>query len=271
MKTRMRLLPTAFLVLTLTGFLLSLPPACFAAASSIGSMAQQDAAESAAAGRLSKSQFKDVKVSVDNNGIATLTGTVSLYEYKADAEKRVRKAKGVTAVRNLIEVSGPNVSDSELKAKLAEKLAYDRVGYGNTFNAITLGVQNGAVTLGGHARTDVDKDSALALVSTYPGVKDVADEIEVDPVSIMDDQSRMAVARAIYGYPTLNKYAIDPAKPIRISVQNGNVELYGVVDSQADKDVAGIRANGVAGICSVKNYIQVAGQPAEKSSGQAQK
>ena len=98
-------------------------------------------------------------------------------------------------------------------------------------------MQNGVVTLGGHARTDVDRDSALALVSTYPGVKDVIDEIEVDPVSIMDDQTRMAVARAVYGYPSLNKYAIDPAKPIRISVQNGHVELYGMVDTQADKEI----------------------------------
>jgi len=255
----------------LMGMILSLPTPSFAAVYSSGTPAQSDNANSAAAGKLDKSQFKDVKVAVDTNGIATLTGTVSLFQYKADAEKRVRKTKGVTAVRNQIEVAGPNVSDSELKAKLAEKLAYDRVGYGNTFNAITIGVQNGAVTLGGHARTDVDKDSALALVSTYPGVKDVNDEIEVDPVSIMDDQTRMAVARAIYGYPTLNKYAIDPAKPIRITVKNGNVELYGVVDSQADKDTAGIRANGVPGIFSVKNYIEVAGQPTEKPNGQAQK
>jgi hyperosmotically inducible periplasmic protein len=270
MRTNLRLFPAALFAVTFLGFMLSLPSASFAAVSSNGTLAQQDSAENAAAGRLNKSQFKDVKASVDN-GIATLTGSVSLYEYKADAEKRVRKAKGVTAVRNLIDVSGPNVADSELKAKLAEKLAYDRVGYGNTFNAITLGVQNGMVTLGGHARTDVDKDSAFALVATYPGVKDVVDEIEVDPVSIMDDQARMAVARAVYGYPTLNKYSIDPAKPIRISVQNGNVELYGVVDSQADKDVAGLRANGVPGIFSVKNYIQVAGQPAEKQNGQAQR
>jgi hypothetical protein len=89
------------------------------------------------------------------------------------------------------------------------------------------------------------------------------DEIEVDPVSIMDDQTRLAVAREVYGFATLNKYAIDPAKPIRISVQNGHVELYGVVDSQADKDTANIRANGVPGVFSVKNYLQVAGQPTE--------
>ena len=198
----------------------------------------------AASARLDKKQYREIKVSVEH-GIATLTGTVDLYEYKADAEKRVRRVPGVTAVRNLVDVSGPSIPDQELQAKLQEKLTYDRVGYGNTFNAISLTVESGIVTLGGHARTDMDKDSALALVSTQPGVKDVIEEIDVDPVSIMDDQTRIAVARAIYGYPSLNRYSIDPAKPIRISVQNGHVELYGIVDSRADKDVAFIRANGV--------------------------
>lgn len=206
-----------------------------------------------------------------DNGIATLSGTVDLFEYKVDAGKRVQKAKSVNAVRNQIEVAGPAVSDAELQAKLGEKLTYDRVGYGNTFNAITLNVQNGAVTLGGSARTDVDKDSALALVSTYPGVKDVVDEIEVDPASPMDDRIRMAVARAVYGFPSLNKYAIDPAMPIRISVQKGNVALYGIVNTQSDKETAYIRANGVSGVFSVKNYLQVANQPSEsKKQGSAQ-
>jgi osmotically-inducible protein OsmY len=52
--------------------------------------------------------------------------------------------------------------------------------------------------------------------------------------------------------------------PIRVSVQNGNVELYGMVDSEADKNAAFIRANGVPGVFSVKNYLQVANQPGEK-------
>jgi hyperosmotically inducible periplasmic protein len=111
----------------------------------------------------------------------------------------------------------------------------------------------------------VDKDSALALVSTHPGVKDVNNEIQVDPVSIMDDRTRLAVARAVYGFPSLNKYAIDPAKTIRISVQNGQVELYGIVDSKADSDTAYIRANAVPGVFGVKNYLQVANQPSESS------
>src|SRR6266568_1555599 len=270
MKRTFRLSPAAVLAATLTGSLLILPQVSFAAATGGAALAQQDGSGNEAAAKLNHSRFKDVKVTVEN-GIATLSGTVSLYEYKADAEKRVRKVKGINAVRNQIEVGGPAVSDNELKAKLAEKLTYDRVGYGNAFNSITIGVENGVVTLGGHARTDVDKDSAMALVSTYPGVKEAVDDIEVDPVSIMDDQTRLQVARAIYGYPSLNKYAIDPAKPIRISVQNGHVELYGMVDSQADKDVANIRANGVPGVFSVKNYLQVANQPSEKPNGEAKR
>jgi hyperosmotically inducible periplasmic protein len=254
---------------TLAGFvvgaLLTLPLVSFAAPRSGAMMEDESSVTAAATAKLNKKQYQNVKVSVDN-GIATLTGSVDLYEYKADADKMVHKVKGVSAVRNEIQVAGPEISDAELQSKLVEKLQYDRVGYGNTFNAIAVNVHNGEVTLAGHARTDVDKDSALALVSTYPGVKDVTDEIQVDPVSIMDDRIRLSVARSVYGYPTLNKYAIDPAKPIRISVQNGNVELYGVVDSQSDKDVAYLRANSVPGVFSVKNYLVVAGQAPENNA-----
>ncbi len=255
------------------GALLSLPQVSLAAPRTNGAaagMEDESSVATAVTSKLDKKQFQNVKVTVQN-GVAVLTGTVDLYEYKADADKRVHKVKGVAAVRNEIQVAGPTISDDQLKAKLAEKLEYDRVGYGNVFNAISLGVRDGVVTLGGHARTDVDKDSALALVSTYPGVKDVVDEIEVDPVSIIDNQLRLQVARSVYGYPSLNKYAIDPGKSIRISVQNGNVELYGVVDSQSDKEVAYLRANQVPGVFSVKNYLQVANEAPEKSASNAVK
>ncbi|HVJ07775.1 MAG TPA: BON domain-containing protein [Acidisarcina sp.] len=213
--------------------------------------------------QLGKSRFQGIQATVQN-GVITLSGTTSLYEYKQDADKKAHHVKNVVAVRNQIEVGGKEISDQELGQALAEKLQYDRVGYGNVFNAIKVSVQNGVVTLGGSARTPMDKDSALSLVSNYPGVKDVIDDIEVLPPSPMDDRIRLEVARAVYGYPTLNKYAIDPAKPIRIAVDRGNVELYGVVDSQADKDTAFIRANGVPGVFKVTNNLVVANQPTEK-------
>jgi osmotically-inducible protein OsmY len=264
----MRTTRTAFVTATLAGTLLGLPQGFPAAAQppASGATAQATSTQgSDAAARLDKKQFHNVKVSVDQ-GTATLTGTVDLYAYKASADKRVRKARGVTAVRDLIEVAGPAISDQELENKLREKLVYDRVFYGNAFNAITVEVENGAVTLGGHALSYFSRDSALALVNYYPGVKNVADEIEVDPVSMFDNRIRMQVFRAVYGFPTLNRYAIDPAKPIRISVQNGHVELYGMVDTQNDKDTAFIRANGVPGVFEVKNYLQVAAPPDKKQN-----
>ena len=213
---------------------------------------------------LDNKKFKDVKVAVQN-GVVTLTGTVDIYAEKEDADNKAHHRKNVKGVQNLIEVAGPTVEDVTLRDKLAEKLIYDRVGYGTTaFNSFTIGVQNGVVTLGGTAYGPTDKDSAVSLVANYPGVKDIVDNIVVAPVSPMDDRIRLAEARAIYGAPQLNKYAIDPAKPIRITVVNGNVTLTGVVDNQGDKDVANIKANGVPGVFKVVNNLQVAGESKEK-------
>lgn len=208
---------------------------------------------------LDNKKFKNVTVAVQG-GTVTLTGTVDVYAEKEEADKKAHHRKNVKAVNNRIEVGGPTVEDVTLRNKLAEKLAYDRVGYGTTaFNSFTIGVENGVVTLGGTAYGPTDKDSALSLVSYYPGVKDVVDNIEVAPLSPMDDRIRLAEARAIYGTPQLNKYALDPAKPIRITVVNGNVVLSGVVDNQGDKDIANIKANGVSGVFKVVNNLQVAG------------
>jgi hyperosmotically inducible protein len=46
-------------------------------------------------------------------------------------------------------------------------------------------------------------------------------------------------------------------KPIRIIVKNGHATLEGVVDSEADKNLAGLRANGVGGVFSVTNNLKV--------------
>jgi hyperosmotically inducible protein len=213
---------------------------------------------------LKRSQFKNVKASVQN-AVVTLTGTVDVYSQKEDLDKRVHRIKRIKGVENEVDVAGPEVPDAELQDKLIRAISYSRVGYGTTaFNAISVNVQNGAVTLGGTAYGPVDADTAVAVASNMKGVKDVNNEIKVDPVSPMDDRIRLAVYRAVYGFPSLNKYAIDPAQPIRISVRNGNVTLFGVVINQGDKDVAGIRANSVPGVFSVTNNLQVAGQPEKK-------
>jgi hyperosmotically inducible periplasmic protein len=208
---------------------------------------------------LNKPNLKGVKATA-HDGVVTLTGTVPLFALKQDADKRTHKIKGVRGVSNEVEVAGQNLPDSALEARLVKAISYDRVGYGTTpFNAISVQVQGGTATLSGHAYGPVDAASALALAAYTPGVKKVVNEVQIDPLSPMDDRSRVQLFRTIYGFPTLSKYAMDPAKPIRISVQNGNVTLYGVVDSLMDKEAAGIRANSVPGIFKVTNDLQVAG------------
>jgi osmotically-inducible protein OsmY len=213
---------------------------------------------------LDNSRFKDVHATVQS-GDVTLQGTVANYADKESADNKVHHIKKVKGVDNEIQVAGPTVDDVALRDKLAKGLSYDRVGYGTTaFNAITIGVQNGVVTLGGTVYGPNDKDSALSLVANTPGVKDVIDDLQVAPLSPMDDQLRLTLARAIYGAPQLQRYALDPAKPIRITVVNGNVTLSGVVDSKADSDVANIKANGVPGVFKVVNELQVAGSQTGK-------
>ena len=203
-----------------------------------------------------KKQFQNVQVAVED-GIVTLTGNVDLYQQKLDAAKQVRKLANLQGVRNLIEVAGKNVSDAQLTAQLDREIYYDRMGYDNLFNFMAASVENGVATIGGEARTEYDRDSALALVNNTPGVKDVVSHVKVAPASFFDDRIRVQTARAIYRDPVLSRYGIDPAYPIRIVVDNGHVTLYGAVASPMDKQVAGIRANQVFGAFSVQNNLEV--------------
>lgn len=205
----------------------------------------------------SKSQYNNVTASVED-GIVTLTGTVDLYQRKLEAGKLARKTSNSQGVRNLITVAGPNIPDSQLEQKLATKLTYVREGYDSTFDYFAIGVKDGVVTVEGQDRTGVGRDEALSEIANMPGVKDVIDNVSLAPVSPFDDSVRLRALRAIYGDPVLSKYAIDPARPIRIIVTNGHVTLYGSVDNAMDKNVAGIRAGGVFGAFSVENKLQVA-------------
>ncbi|MBS1805138.1 MAG: BON domain-containing protein [Acidobacteria bacterium] len=203
-----------------------------------------------------KEIFRTVKAEV-NDGIVTISGEVPLYIDKVNAEKRVRKVKNVDGVRNHVEVGGAGIADDEVRENLSTKLRYDRTGYGIVFNNLGVGVENGVVTIAGNTRDYAGRDSALAIVSTTAGVKEVVDEIEVAPVSINDDRLRVQLARAIYGDSFLRKYAMDPQAPIRIIVENGHVELAGVVLNDMDRQLAYTRANLVPGVFSVTNHLSL--------------
>ncbi len=127
----------------------------------------------------------------------------------------------------------------------------------SVFDNLAYKVEGYNVTLMGQVTDPVVKSDAENAVKHIEGVEQVNNQIEVLPVSPMDDGLRRRLFREIYGYPALEKYAMPVVKPIRIIVNNGHVTLEGVVDSEADKGAAGIRAKSVPGIFSVTNNLTV--------------
>ena len=129
--------------------------------------------------------------------------------------------------------------------------------YFGVFDNIAFKVEGDTVTLLGQVVRPTLKSDAGNVVKRIEGVQKVDNQIDVLPPSPMDDKLRLQLFRAIYGYPALQKYDLGVQKPIRIIVKSGHVTLEGVVDSEGDKNLAGIRANGVPGIFSVTNNLRV--------------
>ena len=132
------------------------------------------------------------------------------------------------------------------------------------FDNLAYKVDVNTVTLMGQVRNPVLKDSAEKVVKGIEGVEKVDNQIEVLPPSPNDDRIRRAVARAIFNDPTLFRYSMGAVPPIHIIVKGGHVTLEGVVDNETDKNVAGIRANGVPGAFSVTNNLRVENVTAKK-------
>jgi hyperosmotically inducible periplasmic protein len=130
--------------------------------------------------------------------------------------------------------------------------------YVNVFDYMTFTVDaENTVTLSGEVTNPVLKSDAGNVVKRIAGVERVNNQIKVLPVSFFDNGLRFRLYRTIYGYGPLQRYALGVQKPIRIIVENGHVTLMGVVDSEMDRNLAGIRANGVPGIFSVDNQLRV--------------
>lgn len=113
------------------------------------------------------------------------------------------------------------------------------------------------VTLLGYVTRPNLKSEAENVVRAIEGVETVTNQIEVLPLSPNDDRIRIAVYNAIYRHPALNRYALRAVPPIHIIVKNGHVTLEGNVASEADRNIAGIRANGVRGVFSVTNNLMI--------------
>ena len=129
--------------------------------------------------------------------------------------------------------------------------------YYSVFDSLMFKVDGDKVTLMGQVVRPTLKSDAEAAVKNIEGVSSIDNQIEVLPVSPMDDQLRRAVYRALYGDSSLSRYGMSALPSIHIIVKNGHVTLEGVVDSEGDKNLANLRAQSVPNVFSVTNNLTV--------------
>jgi hyperosmotically inducible periplasmic protein len=129
--------------------------------------------------------------------------------------------------------------------------------YYGVFDDIAFRVDGSVVTLTGAVTQPFLKDDAGKAVQKVEGVMAVRNDIEVLPLSPMDDQIRARMYGAIFRDPQLGKYSMGAVPPLHIIVKNGHVTLTGTVMNQMDRTIAYLRANAVPGVFSVTNDLQV--------------
>jgi hyperosmotically inducible protein len=155
----------------------------------------------------------------------------------------------------LLLASGKQSQLTPLENKVRHEIVM--LPYIGVFDNISFRVDNGTVTLFGQVRRPVLKSDAENVVKHIEGVTRVNNQIEVLPLSGFDDQIRVREYRTIFSSGGLYRYAAGTNPSIRIIVKNGNVTLEGVVANEGDRNLAGIRANGVFGVFNVNNQLRV--------------
>ena len=160
---------------------------------------------------------------------------------------------GGLSAQNSAKLSG--ISQGRLEKEVRHELVllplYD------VFDNLEYKVDGNTVTLMGQVARPSLKSDAENVVRQIEGVERVENQIEVLPASPNDERIRVAVYRAVYGTPGLDRYAMRAVPSIHIIVRNGNVFLEGAAATEMDKNLASVKANGVSGVFSVTNHLRV--------------
>ena len=168
-------------------------------------------------------------------------------------------AAGIALVPGLALSQSNRPPSSKSESRIAREVRHELLSlpYYSVFDDLAYKVDGYTVTLSGAVVRPTLKSDAENAVKKIEGVENVVNNIEVLPVSPNDDQIRRAVYRAIYSQPGMEMYSIQAVPPIHIIVKNGRVTLTGAVGNAADKQRAGMAANGVPGVFAVTNDLQV--------------
>jgi hyperosmotically inducible protein len=156
--------------------------------------------------------------------------------------------------------NSPQVNAAHISKEVRHELV--TLPYYGVFDWLEYEVQpDNTVVLRGQVVRPTTKSDAEARVKEIDGVKRVVNQIEVLPLSPNDDQLRVALYRAIYGWDSpLFHYATESVPAVHIIVSHGRATLKGIVGNKGDADLAYLRARGVPGLFDVKNELRVHGE-----------
>ncbi len=190
----------------------------------------------------------EVGVEVDN-GVVTLTGTVTSWAKRLAAQEAARRVIGVLDVANDIKVKVPGGlvrSDTEIAQAVRRALEWD------VFvpeEKITSTISDGWVTLEGTVDLWSQRDDAERAVRNLMGVTGVANKITVTSAKPVTADVRRAIEQA------LERRAEREAQRIRVDVRDGSVTLTGSVHSWAERQSVVAAARFTPGVRAVQDNM----------------
>jgi osmotically-inducible protein OsmY len=188
-----------------------------------------------------------ITVSV-KEGIVTLTGYVSSYIHKKNAERAAKRVKGVQAVVDDIELKLPGSgyrTDLEITETALSMLRYNAL---IPKDKIKLVVDNGWITLDGEVDWQSQKIAAENALKYMVGIKGITNNVIVKPaIRVSEIKSRIQSA--------LTRNAQLDANQITVSTVDSTIILGGYVRSLAEKDQAEKAAWSAPGVSKIENNI----------------
>lgn len=191
----------------------------------------------------------DIGVAVED-GVATLTGHVRVYNEKVTAIRIVEGIKGVKAIADEIEVRpvGSHITaDDEIAKRILSTFKWNSSVPEDKIKAL---VKNGWVTLSGEVDWKFKSMAAENAVRRLTGVIGVNNQVKVKP-SVKATEVKNRIKKALHRDAELD------ASGIQVEVVEGTVKLEGKVRYLGERRSAERAAWAVPGVTNVIDNLAI--------------
>jgi hyperosmotically inducible protein len=224
----------------------------------------------------------NIDVNTANGGVVTINGLVDTEADHAEALKIARATEGVTTVNDRLRVKGEtaattgtadrmagDVTDSWITTKIQSRYFADDDVKGRNINVNTA---DGVVTLKGTVNSYSERLQAAAIARNTDGVREVHDELTIEPRTSDRDRNIGAGVKDSVGTAgqkiedgwittkIQSKYFVDDqikSRDVNVDTKNGVVTIRGTVPSDAAKKAAETLASETDGVVRVVNQLRV--------------